>query len=316
MINRKAIIFGIKGFKLTKKEKNLIRKNTPWGIILFTRNIKNISQAKKLVFEIKKIVKDENYPILIDQEGGRVGRLNKIINLNKFSQRFFGNLYKTNKKKFFIYYKIYINSVSDLLKKIGININTVPVLDIESTGSNKIIGDRSFSKNTRHVTFLGKTCIDFYNKNKIATVMKHIPGHGLSKQDSHFKTAIINAKKNKLLKRDFIPFKKCKTLFAMTAHAIYPSFDPQNTATHSRIIIKKIIKNYINFKGIIISDDICMKSLKYSLEENAIRALLSGCNLVLHCNGNIKEMLKLSKIIPKVDKFTKVKTSQFYKFLG
>jgi beta-N-acetylhexosaminidase len=316
MINRKAIIFGLKGYILTKKEKSLIKKNTPWGIILFNRNIKSISQAQQLVFEIKKITKDKHYPILIDQEGGRVSRINNIINLQKFSQRFFASLYKQNKKKFFIYYKIYIDAVSDLLKKIGVNINNVPVLDVERKSFNKIIGDRAFSKNANSVAQLGKICIDLYKKNKIATVMKHIPGHGLSKEDSHFKTAIINAKKKLLIKKDFMPFKICKPLFAMTAHAIYPIYDRINTATHSKIIIKNIIRGHINFKGIIISDDISMKSLKYCLEENALRALLSGCNLVLHCNGNIKEMLKLSKIIPKIDKFTILKTSQFYKFLG
>ena len=101
----------------------------------------------------------------------------------------------------------------------------------------------------------------------------------------------------------------------MTAHIIYEKYDPINTATHSRIVIKKIIRNYIKFKGIIISDDICMKSLKFSLIENANRALEAGCNLVLHCNGNLNEMKKLSKVIPKIDNFTRKKTSDFYKFL-
>ena len=102
----------------------------------------------------------------------------------------------------------------------------------------------------------------------------------------------------------------------MNAHAIYTSFDSNNPATHSRIIIKKVIRSHINFKGLLISDDISMKSLKFELEENAIKALKAGCNLVLHCNGNIKEMSKLAKVIPKIDKFTQKKTSHFYKFLG
>ena len=101
----------------------------------------------------------------------------------------------------------------------------------------------------------------------------------------------------------------------MTAHAIYSNYDSNNTATHSKIIIKKIIRNYMNFKGILMSDDISMKSLKYSLEENALKALQAGCNLVLHCNGNIREMSNLIKVIPRIDKFTQKKTSQFYKFL-
>ena len=158
--------------------------------------------------------------------------------------------------------------------------------------------------------------IDLYKKNRIATVVKHIPGHGMTKHDSHYKTPIITTNKKELFKKDFKPFKLCKSHFAMTAHVVYSVYDPDNTATHSKIIIDKIVRNHINFKGLLISDDISMKSLKYGLEKNATKALLAGCNLVLHCNGNIGEMSKLAKVIPKIDSFTKKKTSHFYKFLG
>ena len=102
----------------------------------------------------------------------------------------------------------------------------------------------------------------------------------------------------------------------MTAHLIYTAYDSYNTATHSKTIINKVIRKKINFRGIIISDDISMKALKYKIEENAIRAIRAGCNLILHCNGNLNEMKKLAKVIPKIDNFTKKKTSDFYKFLG
>ena len=314
-MNRIAIIFGIQKYKLTNKEKLLFKKVKPWGIILFSRNIKSIFQLKTLVDDIKNFFKDDKYPILIDQEGGKVSRLNKIIDLSVFSQDFFGKSYIKDKKLFYNLYKIYINTICDILKNVGININTVPVLDIRRKKSHNIIGSRSFSENSTIVSNLGKLCIDFYEKNKIATVIKHIPGHGLAKCDSHYKTPVIYANKKELFKKDFKPFKINKSLFAMTAHAIYSKYDSHNTATHSKIIIKKVIRSYMNFKGILMSDDISMKSLKYSVEENALRALRAGCNLVLHCNGNIREMSKLTKVIPKIDKFTQKKTSQFYKFL-
>ena len=198
----------------------------------------------------------------------------------------------------------------------GININTVPVLDVLRRKTHKVIGNRSFSYNPESVSKIGNICIDLYTKNKIATVVKHIPGHGMSKCDSHYKTPIIKTNKKELIKKDFKPFRACKSLFAMTAHVIYSAYDMYNTATHSKIIINKVIRNHINFKGLLISDDISMKSLKYKVEENAIRALHAGCNLVLHCNGNMNEMIKLSKVIPKIDNFTQKKTSHFYKFLG
>jgi len=199
---------------------------------------------------------------------------------------------------------------------VGININTVPVLDVRRKKSHNIIGTRSFSENPKDVSILGNFCIDLFKKNKIATVVKHIPGHGLAKCDSHFKTPIIKANKKELIKKDFKPFKESKSLFAMTAHAIYQKYDNLNTATHSKVIINNVIRNYINFRGLLISDDVSMKSLKYDLEKNAIKAIHAGCNLVLHCNGDIKEMSKLAKVVPKIDKFTQKKTSHFYNFLG
>jgi len=315
-MNKKAVIFGIKGHQLTKKEKLFFKKNKPWGIILFARNIKNIPQLKSLIIDIKKIFCEKNYPILIDQEGGSVSRLNKIVDLSFFSQDFFGKLYSKDKKLFYSVYKIYIDKVSEILKKVGININTVPVLDVRRKNSHKIIGTRSFSRKPEKVSILGKICINLYKQNKIATVIKHIPGHGMSKQDSHYKTPFIKTNKKTLIKKDFKTFKNCNSYFAMTAHLVYQSYDLHNTATHSKIIISKIIRKHINFKGLLISDDISMKSLKYKLETNALKALDAGCNLVLHCNAKINEMYKLSKVIPKIDSFTQKKTSQFYKFLG
>ena len=314
-MNRKAIIFGIKTYKLTNREKFFLKKTKPWGIILFSRNIKNLIQLKKLTDEIRFTLKDDLYPILIDQEGGKVSRLNKIIDLSAFSQEYFSDLFNRNKKLFFIYYKIYIDTVSSILTESGININTVPVLDVKRIKSHKIIGSRSFSNNPTKVSSLGNYCINFYHKNKIATVVKHIPGHGLSKHDTHHKKSVIKKNKRYLQKVDFLPFKNCKTFFAMTAHLIFEKFDTINTVTHSKLLINEVIRKFINFKGILISDDISMKSLEYKLEENATRALQAGCNIVLHCNGNISEMLRLSKVIPRIDKFTKKKTSQFYKFL-
>ena len=315
-MNRKAIIFGIKAYKLTRNEKLLFKKIKPWGIILFSRNIKNMDQVKKLVKNIKIIFNDKKFPILIDQEGGKVSRINKLLDLSFFSQSFFGNLYKSDKKLFLEYYKIYIDRVSDILKNIGVNINTAPVLDIRRKKSHNIIGTRAFSENSLDVSKLGNLCIGFFENNKIATVAKHIPGIGLSKCDSHFKKPIIKESQINLIKKDFKPFKDCKYLFAMTGHATYLSYDPSNTATHSKTVIDKVIRDHIKFKGVLISDDISMKSLKYGLEKNALKALNAGCNLLLHCNGNIREMRKLGNLIPKIDKFTKKKTEHFYKFLG
>jgi len=315
-MNRKALIVGIKGTELSIYETLFLKKQKPWGLILFSRNIKNLLQLKKLIDNIRCIFKDKKYPILIDQEGGKVSRLNKIIDLTIFSQGFFADLYKKDKEFFYVNFKIYMDLICKIMNQVGININTVPVLDVLRKNSHNIIGDRSFSSDPDLVSKMGNIYIKSFSKRKIATVTKHIPGHGLSKSDSHFKLESTSIDKNKLINNDFKPFSRCKSLFSMTAHIIYKAYDPYFTATHSKIIINNVIRKKIGFKGILISDDISMKSLKYGLANNAVKALDAGCNLVLHCNGNIKEMWKLSKVIPNIDIFTQKKTSQFYKFLG
>ena len=310
MINkRRSFIIGIKGTKLIKKEVLFLKKYKPWGVILFSRNIKTISQTQKLTYQIKKLFNDKNYPILIDEEGGKVSRLNKFIDNSIFSAEFFSNLYVKDKKKFYIYYNIYIKQISYLLILLGININTVPVLDVRRKITNNVIGNRSFSSNQFIVSKMGKICINKFHENHIGTVIKHIPGHGLSKVDSHNKLPIVNQNYNLLNKIDFYPFKKQNALMAMTSHIIYSSIDPKNTTTHSKKIIN-IIRKKIAFKNIIMSDDISMKALKYSISKNTTQAFSAGCNLVLHCNGKYKEMLMVAKNSPLLSDFVIKKTSQ------
>ena len=310
MINkRRSFITGIKGIKLSKKEVFFLKKYKPWGIILFSRNIKTIYQTQKLTSHIKKLFKDKNYPILIDEEGGQVSRLNKFIDNSIFSAEFFSILYTKDKKKFYIYYNVYVKQIAYLLNLLGININTVPVLDVRRRITNNVIGNRSFSSNPFQVSKLGKICINKFHENSIGTVIKHIPGHGLSKVDSHNKLPIVNHNINLLNKIDFFPFKKQNAFLAMTAHIIYTSIDKKNTATHSKKIIN-IIRKKIGFKNLIMSDDISMKALKYSISKNTTQAFKAGCNLVLHCNGKYKEMLVVAKNSPLLSDFVIKKTSQ------
>ncbi len=315
MINRKCFITGLKGAKLRKQEIIFLKKYKPWGVILFSRNLKNVEQIKALTLSIKKIFKDNNYPIMIDQEGGRVNRLNKIISLDNFTSEYFGKLFIKNRKEFMITYKLFIDKLSYLLKNLGININTVPVLDLRYKNSSNIIGDRSFSNDPKVVSEIGDLCIRYFKNNSIGTVVKHIPGHGLAKVDSHHFTPIINKNLEYLIKNDFKAFKSKNSLFAMTAHVIFKKIDSNNTVTHSKKLIN-IIRNIIRFNNLIISDDLSMKSLKCSITENTKRSFLAGCNLALHCNGDLKQMTQVAKNSPKVNSFVLKKTSEFYKNLS
>ena len=311
MINlRRSFIVGIKGLHLTKKEYFFLKKYKPWGVILFSRNIKTILQTQLLTKSIKTIFNDCNYPILIDEEGGRVSRLRNFIDNSIFTNDFFGKLFINNNKKFEIYFDVYVKQISYLLTLLGINLNTVPVLDVRRSFTDKIIGDRSFSSNPKIVSKLGDYCISKYHKHNIGTIIKHVPGHGLARVDSHKKLPIVNANANEIYKKDFKSFVNKKSLFAMTAHIVYKNIDKNNCVTHSKKIIN-LIRKKIGFKNLIISDDISMKALKYSIKENTTRSYEAGCNLVLHCNGKLPEMLQVAENAPIVNTFIIKKTSQF-----
>ena len=314
MNNRRAFIVGLKSTEISSKEQRFLKKYKPWGVILFTRNIRNLNQTKKLTSKIRNIFNDKKYPIMIDQEGGRVSRLENIISFKNLTSDFFGKKYVKNKKDFDIYFKIFIDKTSYLLKELGININSVPVLDLKIIGSSKIIGDRSFSRDPNIVSKIGDICIQSYKENSIGTIIKHIPGHGLAKVDSHFSTPYINKSLKYLLKNDFKAFKNKNSFFAMTGHLIFNQIDKDNTVTHSRKMIN-IIRKKVGFKNLLISDDLSMKSLKKGLKINAIDTFKAGCNLALHCNGKLKEMEIVGKNSPLVSKFIIKKTSHFYNIL-
>ena len=314
-MNRKALITSIKGTSLTNDEKKMIYNHKPWGIILFRRNIQNIKQLKQLTFQLRKTVNDPLYPILIDEEGGNVSRLSKIIDNKLFSQNFFGKLYEKNSIIGKNFYEEYLYSICNILNNTGININTIPVLDILKSKTHKIIGNRSYSKNLKTIKSLGNICIKILRKCKIGSVSKHIPGHGCSNFDTHKKLSRVNDSLIQLMKNDFSAFKNINSHFVMTAHIIYNKVDPINPATHSQTLIEKVIRKKLGFKGLIISDDISMKALSNNLLLNATRAVHSGCNLALYCNGDVKESSNLLKKMKFIDNFTCKKTSEFYRFL-
>ena len=292
--SRRSFIIGIKGIKINRKEISFIKKYKPWGVILFTRNIKTIEQTKRLTNSIRKIYKDKNFPILVDQEGGRVARLNNIILSTAFPGNFFGNMYKKDPKNLNYYLDIYINQISYLLREIGINLNTSPVLDLKVKNTTKIIGDRAFSSNIKNVNKIGDFVIEKFH---------------------YIRTPYIYKNLNYLKRNDFKVFKNKKSIFAMTAHIIFSKIDPTYTVTHSKKLIN-IIRNEINFKNLIISDDISMKSLKFSTLNNTQKAFQAGCNLVLHCNARMSEMKVVAENSPKLDNFLLKKTLEFYKLVN
>ena len=198
-----AIIFGINGFKLNLKEINFFKKYKPWGIILFSRNINNLDQVRNLTSSIRELFKDKNFPILIDQEGGKVNRFRKIINLDKYNAKYFGDIYKNN-KEFYSKFSKFLKINISILKYCGININTVPVLDLFNEDKKSVIGNRAFSKKFNIVIKLSKYLINSYKNSGLGTIIKHIPGHGCTNIDSHFHLPKVSFSLDYLKKNDFV----------------------------------------------------------------------------------------------------------------
>ena len=187
-------------------------------------------------------------------------------------------------------------------------------MDILRKNTSKVIGNRSFSNNRKIVKQLGKLTLKYLHTNKIAGIIKHIPGHGAATEDSHKKLPKVQLNLKQLNKIDFYPFKLSNAKLAMTAHILYTKLDTNNAATLSKKIIKEIIRKKIKFKGILISDDISMKALKYDLLTNAKKSIDAGCNLILYCAGKTNDNFKLIRFLPFIDKFMLKKPQNFTNF--
>ena len=290
------VIFGLKRYCLSKREVSLIKNNNIYGFIIFQRNIFSTIQLKNLINHIKSLCK--NNPIfMIDHEGGRINRFNHIFTQRKYSGNYFGNLYKLDKKKFFEEASNFIKFNINIFKYLGIDTVAYPVSDLKHKNTHKVIGDRAFSNNPKIVNYLSQFFINKYQQNGIKCISKHAPGHGLAEKDSHYDLPVVTKSLQYLEQNDFSCFEKLNSFFMMTAHVKYNQIDDK-VATYSKKIIS-LIRKKIKFKGVIMTDDICMKALNQSLNYRVTQPLLAGCDIILHCNGNINEMEQIISILKK-----------------
>jgi beta-N-acetylhexosaminidase len=288
---RSRVIFGCAGPVLSDEERALFRDVRPWGFILFARNIENPAQVRSLLSQLRQTVDDPAAPILIDQEGGRVARLCEPHWHIRPPAARFGALYLENQEK--ALEATYLNArlIAHDLAGLGINVDCLPVLDVPVAGASDVIGDRAFGGDPAVVIDLGRAQIQGLMEGGVLPVMKHIPGHGRAGADSHLALPRVSASAEELSASDFVTFRSLDTCpIAMTAHVVYEAIDPQRPATTSPKVIRDVIRGEIGFDGLLMSDDLSMKALDGPLALRARTALLAGCDLVLHCNGDISEM--------------------------
>lgn len=302
MNGSKAWISGCIGQRLNADERAFFADERPWGFILFGRNIGEPQQVRDLVAELKDARGGDDVPILIDQEGGRVQRLRP-----PFAPRFppaaeIGRVFAADesagRRAAWLQGRLLAD---DLLGGYGINVNCLPCLDLPAPGSHSVIGDRAYADSPEVVATLGRAAASGLAAGGVLPVMKHIPGHGRTEVDSHLELPYVRASRAELESHDFLPFGELADLPAgMTAHIRYETLDPDRPATISPIVISEIIRGALRFDGLLMSDDMSMKALQGDMDMLARAAIEAGCDLALHCNGDMTEMRAIASGVPEL----------------
>lgn len=288
-----SVIMSLPGTMLDDNIRNIIKRVKPVGFIIFKRNCENGIQLQVLIEELKTLTCIPNPLILIDQEGGRVNR----IEWEKYiapAPRAFGEIYEKDAKLGLRLAELSAFLLGAQLAVHGINVNCLPLADVAFPSTDEVIGDRAYSSDPQIVSDLCGATISGLIRGGVWPVIKHAPGHGRATADSHKELPIVNASIEELEAIDYLPFKMNRRCpFVMTAHILYTNLD-KYCATSSRKVMDGILRNKIGMDGIIMSDDIGMNALRGTARERASQALHGGCDLVLHCSGDISEMSRLA----------------------
>jgi beta-N-acetylhexosaminidase len=284
----RAIVLGCAGERLSAEERQLFTAADPFGFVLFRRNCANPDQLRALVAEMHDAVGRADAPVLIDQEGGRVARLQPPHWRRYPAPARIGALPDPLAAEAA---SLGARLIADDLAALGITVDAVPVLDLPVSGADPVIGDRAYGTEPERVARLGGAVCESMLAGGVLPIVKHIPGHGRAQVDSHRDLPRVDATRETLIAGDFAPFRALSAMpWAMTAHIVYTAIDPDAPATFSPTVIDDVIRGHIGFDGVLISDDMSMGALKGSLGERTRRALDAGCDLALHCNGVLAEM--------------------------
>jgi beta-N-acetylhexosaminidase len=290
-----AFICGCRGPVLNPDEEAFIRDAEPWGLILFKRNIDTPDQVRALTRRFREVAGRAEAPVLVDQEGGRVQRLGPPHWRQYPAARCFGELYGSDPLQALAAARLIARLMAEELHELGIDVDCLPVLDVPVPGSHDVIGDRAYAGDGRTAALLGRAAMTGLMSGGVLGVIKHIPGHGRAASDSHLALPIVETAREVLAGSDFIPFAALADApMAMTAHVVYSAIDSRNPATMSRAVIEKIIRSNIGFDGLLMSDDLSMGALSGGLAERAQRAIAAGCDIALHCNGDLREMREVA----------------------
>jgi beta-N-acetylhexosaminidase len=287
-------IYGLAGAALSGDERDFFRDADPAGYILFARNCVDREQLRALTDDLRALHGRDDLPILIDQEGGRVARMKPPV-WPAFPQAGrFADLYAVAPMTAIQAARVNASAIAALLTEVGINVDCLPLLDVRQPGAHDIIGDRALGEEPMQVAALGRAVIDGLREGGVVGVVKHMPGHGRSMSDSHVELPVVDASEEEL-ERDLAPFITLRNApMGMSAHVVYTAWDARRCASLSPTVIGTIIRGRIGFDGLLMSDDLGMHALSGSFTERARGVLDAGCDLALHCSGNMAEMVEVA----------------------
>ena len=292
----KAFICGCAGLALNAEERAFLQREDPWGLILFRRNVADRDQLRELTRSFRECVGRADAPVLIDQEGGRVQRMAPPHwRAYPAAAAVEAGLEPAQAEAAA---GLVARLIAFDLAEVGITVDCAPVLDVAETGMHAAIGSRAFSSRPERVAAMGRTVAEGLLAGGVAPVIKHMPGHGRARVDSHHELPVVEASRDEL-KRDFAPFAALKDLpMAMSAHVLYAGIDPRHPATASSIVVGEIMRGEIEFDGLILSDDVSMKALGGPYEERAAAIIDAGLDIVLHCNGELDQARAVASATP------------------
>ena len=293
-----AAIYGLAGTDLSAEEAAFFRDSAPAGYILFKRNIEGREQLRRLTNALRDLEGHDEVPILIDQEGGRVARMRPPEWQSFPPGEAFDRLYRLAPSSAIEAARVNARALGLMLNEVGINIDCLPMLDVRQPGATDIVGDRALGSDPMQVASLGRAILDGLKSAGVLGVIKHIPGHGRALVDSHHELPHVEATDEEL-SVDIEPFERLRdAAMGMTSHLLYTEWDAKRPASQSPVVIHDIIRQRIGFDGFLMSDDIGMEALAGDHGQRAAACVAAGCDVALHCDGKMENMLLVANSVP------------------
>src|SRR5216683_4814769 len=258
----RVFITGLSELAITPEERAFLRGAQPWGLILFKRNISTPQQVSSLVEDFRETLDRPDAPVLIDQKGGRVQRLAPPLWPAYPPGAAYGRLYDRDPAAGLAAARLGGRLIAADLAALRITVDCLPLADVPAPGADPVIGDRAYGRTPATVAALAEAIALGLQEGGVLPVLKHLPGHGRATADSHLKLPVVDANRATLEATDFAAFRPLAGLpMGMTAHVVFTAFDPDLPATSSATMISEVIRGFIGFDGLLMSDDVSMGAL-------------------------------------------------------